>query len=140
MTLKEFKKLPVPSLEFEIVQKGYVLVQVFADRPKESSIILTDEVKNKITEIRNVFRVLSDSDKFKAGDIVALQDALVEPPIIGMKHSVGNDPNKPERPEFGNPLDAIARYSFDCSKSMEYDYKLDLVYLIPEEFITVKFK
>ena len=139
MKIKEFKEKEIPKFNFEVVQQGMVLVQVFFSKP-ESSIILTEEVKKAGTEIRNVFKVLSDTDKFKAGDLVSLQDHLVEPPIIAMKPSKGNVPGEPERPVFGRPCQAIESYSFDCSKTMEEDYQLEFVYLIPQEFITIKYR
>jgi hypothetical protein len=142
-TIDDFKKLPLPDFDFELMQPNMLLVQVFASKPESSSIILTEETKKSGTEIRNIFRVLTDTDpmsggKYSKGDIVSLQDVLVEPPIVDMQHPVGNDPSKPKRPVFGRPLQAMESYSFDCSKTMEKDYKLDFVYLIPQEFITVK--
>ena len=138
MTIKQFKEKEIPKFKFNIKAPGQVLVQVYFTKPDSKTIILAEDTKNKHTEIRNVFRVLIDSDNYKAGAIVSLSDSLVEPPIVEYRPAVGNDPSAPARPVYGVAMANLQPYTFDCNKTMEDDYKTSLVFLIPEQFITIE--
>lgn len=138
MKIKEFKEKEIPKFKFDITVPGHVLVQVFYTEASKTGIILTDNVKSNLTEIKNVFKVLTDTENYKSGDIVSVADHLVDRPIVSWKNPEGNDPEKAARPVYGVPLTNMQSYVFDCNKTMEEDYDISLVFLIPEQFITVK--
>ena len=132
MTIKQFRDKPIPKFDFEIMKDNHVLVQVYFH---ESEIITPD--KSMPTEIKNIFRVLLDEGEYKVGDIVSLEDSLVEPPITNWKNPEGNDPNKQARPVYGPPLSNLQTFSFDCDKTGEGE-RLRLTFLVPKEFIVIK--
>ena len=54
--------------------------------------------------------------QLEVGDIVSIMDSMLVPPLMDMKHPVGNSPDNPHRVTYGNPLDRLVPYRFQDDK------------------------
>jgi hypothetical protein len=138
MTVKEFKEKDLPKFDYELYNEDKVLVQIYLDKKEIASKLIG--VDKAASEIKNLFKVLKVHKNFedlKEGDVVSLEDSYIEPPIVSWKNPEGNDPNKEARPVYGTALQNLMTFSFDTIKTGDEE-RLELVFLIPHQLITVK--